>query len=85
MLRLFLMLSLLSQLGEDARDESELGGKGFANVVFALFPPLDGRMKKADKRVAYSARAVKAFDAWAPSAPHEVTPMQSPAAVKEVA
>lgn len=55
------------------------------NVVFALFPPLDGRMKKADKRVAYSARAVKAFDAWAPSAPHEVDPMQSPAAVKEVA
>lgn len=55
------------------------------NVVFALFPPLDGRMKKADKRVAYSARAVKAFDAWAPSAPHDVTPMQSPAAVKEVA
>ena len=37
LLRLFLMLSLLSQLGEDARDESELGGKGFANVVFALF------------------------------------------------
>ena len=34
---------------------------------------------------AHPDHAVKAFDAWAPSAPHEVTPMQSPAAVKEVA
>lgn len=46
------------------------------NVVFALFPPLEGRMKKAEKRVQYSARAVKDFDAWAPSAPHPVSPMQ---------
>ena len=46
------------------------------NVVFALFPPLEGRMKKAEKRVQYSARAVKDFDAWAPTAPHPVSPMQ---------
>lgn len=43
------------------------------NVVFALFPPVEGRMKKADKRVAYSGRGREAFDAWAPSAPHPVT------------
>lgn len=45
------------------------------NVVFALFPPLEGRHKKADKRGLYSARAVQAFDAWAPRAPHPVGPM----------
>ncbi|MGC4106647.1 MAG: hypothetical protein QM753_09915 [Thermomicrobiales bacterium] len=33
-LRLFLMLSLLGHIGEDARDNSELGGKGFANILF---------------------------------------------------
>jgi methylenetetrahydrofolate--tRNA-(uracil-5-)-methyltransferase len=55
------------------------------NVVFALFQPIEGRMKKADKRVAYAARGVKDFDVWAPTAPHDVLPMQVPAAVKEVA
>lgn len=56
------------------------------NIVFALFPSLDGRMKKADKRVAYSKRAVTAFDGWAPTAPHDVLPMQPPAGpAKEVA
>ncbi|MBX7100595.1 MAG: methylenetetrahydrofolate--tRNA-(uracil(54)-C(5))-methyltransferase (FADH(2)-oxidizing) TrmFO [Myxococcaceae bacterium] len=34
------------------------------NVVYALFPPLEGRMKKADKRAAYSARARRDFAAW---------------------
>ncbi len=43
------------------------------NVVFALYPPLDGRMKKAQKRQAYAARARVDFDAWAPAAPHEVS------------
>jgi methylenetetrahydrofolate--tRNA-(uracil-5-)-methyltransferase len=42
------------------------------NVVFALYPPLDGRMKKAQKRQAYAARARVDFDGWAPAAPHEV-------------
>jgi methylenetetrahydrofolate--tRNA-(uracil-5-)-methyltransferase len=50
------------------------------NVVFALFPPLEGRHKKADKRGLYSARAVQAFDAWAPRAPHPVEPMPTRAA-----
>jgi methylenetetrahydrofolate--tRNA-(uracil-5-)-methyltransferase len=45
------------------------------NVVFALFPPLEGRHKKAEKRVLYSQRAVGDFDGWAPSAPHPVAPM----------
>lgn len=44
------------------------------NIVFALFPPLEGRMKKAEKRTAYSARAQRDFDGWAPSAPHPVLP-----------
>jgi methylenetetrahydrofolate--tRNA-(uracil-5-)-methyltransferase len=44
------------------------------NVVYALFPPLPGRVKKQDKRAAYAARATAAFDAWAPSAPHPVLP-----------
>ncbi len=47
------------------------------NVVFALFPPLEGRMKKAEKRVQYSARGVRDFDVWAPTAPHPVSAMQS--------
>ncbi len=44
------------------------------NIVFALFPPLEGRMKKAEKRTQYSARAQLAFDGWAASAPHPVLP-----------
>jgi methylenetetrahydrofolate--tRNA-(uracil-5-)-methyltransferase len=52
------------------------------NVVFALFPPIEGRFKKAEKRVQYAARAVKDFDGWAPAAPHPVSPMQ-PAAVQQ--
>ena len=55
------------------------------NVVFALFTPIDARMKKADKRAAYSRRAVTAFDAWAPSAPHPVSPMPSRPSEKSVA
>ncbi|MGB3329375.1 MAG: hypothetical protein WBA46_10505 [Thermomicrobiales bacterium] len=31
------MLTLLGHMGEDARDESKLGGKGFANVLFLVF------------------------------------------------
>lgn len=45
------------------------------NVVFALFPPIEGRLKKADKRAKYSERAVRDFDGWAPLAPHPVSPM----------
>ncbi len=45
------------------------------NVVFALFPPLEGRHKKAEKRTLYSARAVRELDAWAAGAPHPVAPM----------
>ncbi|MFZ5445026.1 MAG: methylenetetrahydrofolate--tRNA-(uracil(54)-C(5))-methyltransferase (FADH(2)-oxidizing) TrmFO [Myxococcota bacterium] len=49
------------------------------NVVFALFPPIEGRFKKADKRVQYARRAVQHFDRWAPTAPHPVSPMPAPA------
>jgi methylenetetrahydrofolate--tRNA-(uracil-5-)-methyltransferase len=48
------------------------------NVVFALFPPLEGRMKKDQKRQAYAARARVDFDRWAASAPHPVLPAPVP-------
>ncbi|NBD10952.1 methylenetetrahydrofolate--tRNA-(uracil(54)-C(5))-methyltransferase (FADH(2)-oxidizing) TrmFO [Corallococcus silvisoli] len=38
------------------------------NVIYGLFPPLTGRMKKADKRAAYSARAKQDLVAWLPHA-----------------
>jgi methylenetetrahydrofolate--tRNA-(uracil-5-)-methyltransferase len=34
------------------------------NVNFGLFPPLEGRVKKKERRPAYSVRAIKAIDAW---------------------
>jgi methylenetetrahydrofolate--tRNA-(uracil-5-)-methyltransferase len=40
-----------------------------SNVTFGLFPPLPGRVKRADKREAYSRRARAQFDAWLPTAP----------------
>lgn len=55
------------------------------NVVFALFPPLEGRHKKAEKRTLYSQRAVRDFDGWAPSAPHPVSPLPTPAVERVVA
>lgn len=55
------------------------------NVVFALFPPIEGRFKKAEKRVQYAQRAVKAFDGWASRAPHPVSPMQAAAPERVVA
>lgn len=36
-LRLFLLLTLIGHVGEDARDGSKLGGKGMANVLFLVF------------------------------------------------
>jgi len=39
-----------------------------SNIIFGLFPPLTGRMKKADKRAAYSARAKQDIAAWLPHA-----------------
>jgi len=44
------------------------------NVVYALFPPLPGRVKKQDKRSAYAARSTADFDLWAAQAPHPVAP-----------
>jgi methylenetetrahydrofolate--tRNA-(uracil-5-)-methyltransferase len=48
------------------------------NVVFALFPPVPGRLNKGQKRQAYAARGRVDFDAWAPSAPHPVLPAAAP-------
>jgi methylenetetrahydrofolate--tRNA-(uracil-5-)-methyltransferase len=54
------------------------------NVVFALFPPLEWRHKKAEKRTLYAARGRAAFDAWAPRAPHPVAAAPArPASVSE--
>ncbi len=39
------------------------------NVIFGLFPPLPGRVKKADKRARYSERARADFATWLPSVP----------------
>jgi methylenetetrahydrofolate--tRNA-(uracil-5-)-methyltransferase len=50
------------------------------NVVFALFPPLPGRVKKQDKRARYAERGRADFDAWAPHAPHPVAPAPPPPA-----
>lgn len=44
------------------------------NVVYALFPPVEGRLNKAQKRQAYAARSVADFDGWATTAPHPVLP-----------
>jgi methylenetetrahydrofolate--tRNA-(uracil-5-)-methyltransferase len=35
------------------------------NVVFALFPPLDARQRRSDKRAAYAERGAVDFAAWA--------------------
>ncbi|MBL8921515.1 MAG: methylenetetrahydrofolate--tRNA-(uracil(54)-C(5))-methyltransferase (FADH(2)-oxidizing) TrmFO [Myxococcaceae bacterium] len=48
------------------------------NVVFALFPPVPGRLNKGQKRQAYAARSRVDFDAWAVSAPHPVRPAVEP-------
>jgi methylenetetrahydrofolate--tRNA-(uracil-5-)-methyltransferase len=40
-----------------------------SNVIFGLFPPLPGRVKKAEKRARYAARAQTDLAAWLPSVP----------------
>ena len=42
------------------------------NVIYALFPPLAGRVKKQDKRTAYATRSTADFDLWASQVPHPV-------------
>ncbi|AKQ67090.1 tRNA:m(5)U-54 MTase gid [Myxococcus hansupus] len=39
-----------------------------SNIIFGIFPPITGRMKKAEKRAAYSARAKQDLAAWLPHA-----------------
>ena len=34
------------------------------NITFGIMPPLDGRVKKADRKGAYGARALAALEAW---------------------
>jgi methylenetetrahydrofolate--tRNA-(uracil-5-)-methyltransferase len=38
-----------------------------SNVVFALFPPLDGRQRKSERKARYAARAREDLAAWAAS------------------
>ncbi|AQR73199.1 methylenetetrahydrofolate--tRNA-(uracil(54)-C(5))-methyltransferase (FADH(2)-oxidizing) TrmFO [Sphingomonas sp. LM7] len=37
------------------------------NVNFGLFPPIEGRTKKADRKLMYTSRAREAFRSWAPA------------------
>ncbi|MCJ8156199.1 methylenetetrahydrofolate--tRNA-(uracil(54)-C(5))-methyltransferase (FADH(2)-oxidizing) TrmFO [Sphingomonas sp. LaA6.9] len=37
------------------------------NVNFGLFPPIEGRTKKADRKLLYTARAREAFAEWMPA------------------
>jgi methylenetetrahydrofolate--tRNA-(uracil-5-)-methyltransferase len=34
------------------------------NVNFGLFPPIEGKTKKADRKLMYTSRARDAFDGW---------------------
>jgi methylenetetrahydrofolate--tRNA-(uracil-5-)-methyltransferase len=34
------------------------------NINFGLFPPLEKRCKKTDRKAAYSKRALAALDGW---------------------
>lgn len=43
------------------------------NVVFSLFPPVEGRLNKGQKRQRYAERARADFDAWAHRVPHPVS------------
>jgi methylenetetrahydrofolate--tRNA-(uracil-5-)-methyltransferase len=40
-----------------------------SNIIFGLFPPLPGRVKKADKRTKYAERARADLATWLPSVP----------------
>ena len=37
------------------------------NVNFGLFPPIEGRSKKADRKLMYTSRARAAFSSWMPA------------------
>jgi methylenetetrahydrofolate--tRNA-(uracil-5-)-methyltransferase len=64
----------LGALYRHVTGEAHLPGAPYqpTNVVYALFPPITGRLNKAQKRQAYAARSRADFDAWAPTAPHPV-------------
>ena len=46
-----------------------------SNVTFALFPPLDGRVKKSERRGQLVARARSHFEVWAARAPAALAPV----------
>ncbi|ATB26740.1 methylenetetrahydrofolate--tRNA-(uracil(54)-C(5))-methyltransferase (FADH(2)-oxidizing) TrmFO [Melittangium boletus] len=48
-----------------------------SNIIFGLFPPLEGRFKKADKRVKYAERARADLATWLPSVPPADEPRRS--------
>ena len=54
------------------------------NVIYALFPPLPGRVKKQDKRMAYATRSRGDFALWAKTLPHPVLPAAPLEALVEV-
>ena len=52
-----------------------------SNVIFGLFPPLPGRVKKADKRAAYALRAKTDFAQWLSNPAAWIPPLQTTPAV----
>src|SRR5690606_19879459 len=43
------------------------------NINFGLFPPLEGKVRKNERKAAQSARALKDVDAWLGRTPPEAT------------
>lgn len=50
------------------------------NVIFGLFPPLEGRHKKLEKKALYSQRALKDLDGWLKALPFGSAPAKTSAA-----
>lgn len=63
-------------LGALARHVTESDPKRFqpANINYGLFAPLEGRIKKRDRRAAYAARAHRALTEWAEGHGLEIDP-----------
>ena len=70
-------------LGAMARHITETPSRRFqpANINFGLFPPLERRVPKRDRRAAYAARAREALLDWASSSGTATTPTAEVASV----
>jgi len=66
--------SALGALYRHVTGAAQLPGAAYqpTNVVFSLFPPLPGRLRKADKRQAYAERGQRDFAAWLEAKQHHI-------------